>query len=119
MGYIKINFMKKMFLIILIFTAMACKKEQNGPLPDNATPLIFTSITVGDSILYVNVPTTLTANATGDDLTYKWSAAWGTFIGSGRVVQWSACHADKFTITCKVTDKYDQSQTVNLDVKVK
>lgn len=110
--------MKKLIIIIIVFAVFACKKKSDTP-PDSATPLNFISLTVADSVLYVNVPATFTATATGDDLTYTWSSEWGTFIGSGAVVQWSACHADKFTITCIVEDKYNQSQTKNLDVKVK
>lgn len=104
----------------MVFAVFACKKEKKSDTPpDSATPLNFISLTVSDSILYVNIPTTITATATGDELTYTWSAEWGTFIGSGAVVQWSACHAATFVITCKVEDKYHQSQTKNLNVKVK
>jgi hypothetical protein len=111
--------MKKVIFALLIIGLFSCKKE-NEPVPtDTSTPLSFTGITVVDSVLYVNTPARFIANATGDDLTYTWFAEWGTFIGSGAEVRWSACHASTFTINCKVEDKYHQTQTKTLDVKVK
>ena len=112
--------MKKILFVLIAVSLFACKKkEENIIPPDNATPLSFVDITKVDSILYVNTPASFIANATGDDLTFTWFAEWGTFIGSGAEIKWSACHADQFTINCTVEDKYHQTQTKSIDVKVK
>ena len=68
-------------------------------------------------VIKVNDITTITANAIGDGLTYKWSATYGTFIGSGQQVQWTVCHQAKFTITCQVTDQNNNSETKQVVIR--
>jgi hypothetical protein len=112
--------MKKIFFVLIAVSLFACKKKDEIIIPsDTATPLSFVDITKVDSTLYVNTPAPFIANATGDELTYTWFAEWGTFIGSGSEIRWSACHASSFTINCTVEDKYHQTQTKSIDVKVK
>jgi len=105
--------MKNILLILglgILVTFMACKKSSTTP-PDGLTTLKFTSLVAKDTLIKVNDVTTITANATGEGLTYTWTADFGTFIGSGNTVQWTVCHSDKFTITCKVTDKNNLADT--------
>ncbi len=114
--------MKRIIFILglgIVIILAACSKSSD-PAPDNtAATLKFTSLVVTDTLLKVNDVTTITASATGEGLTYTWSeaAGLGVFIGSGNTVQWTVCHADKFTINCKVTDKNNNSETKNVVVR--
>ncbi len=102
-------------LAIVIFTS--CNKTETNPEPDSGLNFQFTSLVAADTVLKVNDITTITAQATGNGLTYKWTASYGTFIGSGSSVQWTVCHRDKFTINCEVTDEYNHSETKSVIVR--
>jgi hypothetical protein len=114
--------MKRVLFILgfgIVIILAACSKSSD-PAPDNAAATLkFTSLVVTDTLLKVNDVTTITASATGEELTYTWTADFGTFIGSGNTVQWTVCHADKFTINCKVTDKNNNSETKNVVVRTR
>lgn len=101
---------------ILVILA-ACSKSKTTP--DQGTGIIFkfSSLAAADTLIKVNDITTVTAIATGDGLTYKWSASYGTFVGSGATVQWTVCHQDKFNISCLVTDQYNHSETKTIVVR--
>ncbi|MCX6280161.1 MAG: hypothetical protein NT004_19025 [Bacteroidetes bacterium] len=110
--------MKKIFAIIclisVILSGVSCSKKESAP---SATVLTFNSLAAVDTVIKVNDITTITANAIGDGVTYKWSATYGTFIGSGAQVQWTVCHEAKFTITCEVTDQNNNSQTKQIVIR--
>ena len=93
--------MKKLFLFLGITTLvviLACSKSTTTP--DNGTSTLkFEQLVAQDTVIKVNGVTKVTAQATGEGLTYKWTASYGTFIGSGSQVQWTVCHQDKFSIT--------------------
>jgi hypothetical protein len=111
--------MKKILIfssIVMVLLSAACKKSSTT---DNTTgsEFKFTSLVAADTLIKVNAITSVTASAAGDGLTYKWSASYGTFVGSGATVQWTVCHQDKFTITCQVSDKYNHSETKSVVVR--
>lgn len=106
------------FLGLAIIIIMAACSKKSDPAPDNSGATFkFTSLVVKDTLLKVNDVTTITATASGEGLTYTWTADFGTFIGSGNTVQWTVCHADKFIINCQVTDKNNNSETKNVVVR--
>lgn len=112
--------MKKVLIICclaVIILAASCAKSDSPEPTNNSTPLQYTGLVAGDTVIKVNDITTVTANATGDELIYTWTATFGTFIGSGKSVQWTVCHADKFTITCTVTDKYNRSESKSIVIR--
>jgi len=112
--------MKKIFILFgfsLLIVLSACKKSENNPPPENAN-FNFKSLTAQDTIIKVNGITSITANATGDGLTYHWSATYGTFIGNGQTVQWTVCHSDRFQITCEVSDKYSNVASKQIYINV-
>jgi len=111
-------FFYSLFLIgILAFAS--CKKSDSTPTTNNGGQFAFSSLVAADTVLKVNAITTVTASATGNGLTYHWTASYGTFIGSGAAVRWTVCHADTFTVTCEVTDDsgHSDSKTVNIHVR--
>jgi hypothetical protein len=112
--------MKKIFIplffcVLIIFSA--CSKSNDNPSPSGST-LTFTGLTAQDTTMKVNGIISITASATGDDLTYHWTASYGTFIGNGPTVQWTVCHSDLFEITCEVKDKYNNVATRQVYINV-
>jgi hypothetical protein len=91
-----------------------------GSTPPNTAPTV-TSIAVSDTRVEVGVPVTLTATVVDaetpvDNLTYTWTAANGTFSGSGRVVTWTpgtdAVTPGDFTVTLTVVERYTSGSSV-------
>ena len=112
--------MKKVFILIslsVIVMFAACKKSSTTPDPAAGSDLKFISLVAADTVIKVNDITTITADATGDGLSYKWTATYGTFDGQGATVKWTVCHQSKFTITCVVSDQYSHSETRQIIVR--
>lgn len=97
--------MKKYTLILVLVSAVlafSCSKKSDSS--GSSVPLVFSSLVASDTTMAVNGLITFTANATGDGISYHWTASYGSFIGSGSSVKWTVCHADKFTVTCEIKD---------------
>ena len=112
--------MRKIFTIIALAAIVilaACSKSETAPDPGPGANFKYTSLSAADTVIKVNDITTVTAVATGDGLTYKWTASYGTFVGSGSTVQWTVCHQSKFSITCVVSDQYNHSETKTIVVR--
>ena len=112
--------MKKVFIlagIMIILAAAACKKSSTTPDAGAGANFKYTSLVAADTVIKVNDITTITAMAAGDGLSYKWTANYGTFVGSGATVQWTVCHQARFTINCEVTDKYSHAETKTIIVR--
>ena len=103
--------------IVVVLASSACKKSSSANDPSAGANFKFTNILATDTVIKVNAVTSITAVASGDGLAYKWSSDYGTIIGSGATIQWTVCHEDKFSINCKVTDKYNHSETKNIVVR--
>lgn len=104
---------------LLVLFVASCKKETEDPPPvDQRTPLVFNELSASADTVRVSEYTTLTATATGDELTFTWTPEYGTIIGSGASVQWNVCHPDIFTITCEVQDKYGEKLSKSVDIHV-
>jgi len=119
-------------IAIAVFAA-ACGSSPASPTPGNGggnggngggnggggsvsnTPPTVKSITAGDPRVEVGTPVTLTAVVEDQEtpvanLTYAWSAANGTFNGTGAQVTWTpgtdAVTPGDFVVTLKVTERY-------------
>jgi hypothetical protein len=96
----------KKYILLLFFAfaimAVSCSKKSNST--GSNTPLVFSSLSVSDTTMVVNGLISISATASGDGLSYHWTASYGSFVGSGASVKWTVCHADKFLITCEVKD---------------
>jgi hypothetical protein len=103
--------------LITVVIFAACKKSDNVSEPGPGSNFKFNSLVATDTVIKVNDLTTIMASAVGDGLTYNWTSAYGTFVGSGASVQWTVCHQDKFTINCEVTDQYKHSETKTVIVR--
>lgn len=107
-------------LIIIAVALISCSKDNSGdePGPDPAQ-LEYKSLIAQDTIMSITDINTIAANATGDGLSFHWTASYGNFIGSGSTVQWTVCHADKFRITCEVRDQYGHTESKDVYVRVR
>jgi hypothetical protein len=101
-----------LFLAVIVIMA-SCAKEKTG----SGAELKFSSLSAADTVIKVNDITSVTAVATGDGLTYTWTASYGTFVGSGANVQWTVCHQAKFNISCVVKDQYGKSEKKTIVVR--
>lgn len=115
--------MYKYVYSILVISALiltSCNKEKTsdepGPQP---AQLEYKSLSAQDTIMAITDINTIVADASGDGLSFHWSASYGNFIGSGSTVQWTVCHADKFRITCEVRDQYGHSASKDVYVRVR
>jgi len=105
------------FCLITLVIFAACSKSETPSDPGAGSNFKFSSLVATDTVIKVNDITSITANAVGDGLSYKWTPSYGTIIGSGAKVQWTVCHQDKFTITCEVTDQYNHSEIKTVIVR--
>ena len=90
-----------------------------GGVVSNSPPVV-KSITAGDTRVEVGTPVTLTAVVEDQEtpvanLTYAWSAANGTFNGTGAQVTWTpgaeAVTPGDFVVTLKVTERFSNGST--------
>jgi hypothetical protein len=106
-----------MLCLVSLVIVAACSKSSTTPDPSTGDNFQFSSLVAADTVLKVNAITTITANATGSGLSYKWSATYGTFIGTGATVQWTVCHQANFKITCVVSDDNNHAETKSIIVR--
>jgi hypothetical protein len=106
-----------LIIITLIVASCSKKEEITDPGPQPAQ-FEYKSLEAQDTVMNLTDINTVIATASGDGLTYHWSASYGNFIGSGSSVQWTVCHADKFRITCEVRDQYGHSESKDVYVRV-
>jgi len=119
------KYLTGLLLIILIFAS--CEKDDsegtdgnNGGNGNNTQQLIFSSLTSDKDTIGFGEIATITAVASGLDLSYSWSATGGSILGSGNEVSYAAgsCQAGANTIACKVTDAYDNSESKEVSIFV-
>ena len=77
--------------------------------------LMFSALSATDTLMPLNFTDTITATASGEDITYNWLASEGNISGSGTKVTFTPPQYEgNFTLTCTVTDKYNHSNSKNL-----
>ena len=114
--FVKMIIMKQFFLFcFLSFILFSCKKTEV-----TNEPFEFISLSCADSVPLVNTLTTITAEAKGTELTYRWSfEPVGTIVGSGHQVQYTICHATKVYITCDVSNSENKTLSKTIEINVK
>ncbi len=109
-----------LILLEVIITVIACRKKD---IPAATQPLSFISLIAENDTILVGETTTITANATGENLSYSWrleQGSLGDIIGGGATITYGAspCCTGWNTITCTVTDgTTSQSKSVTIVVK--
>lgn len=110
--------LKLFFAIALITVAVVgCKKEETKPV---STPLSYSSLNAETSTIVIGATTKVTASATGEGLSYSWSASAGDIIGSGSQITYGApsCCGGQNSVTCVVKDAGGNSQTKSVTITV-
>lgn len=111
--------MKKLILssMLALLLFAGCKKnEATTPV---STPLQYSSLAALNTTVAVNATTKITATATGEGLTYNWSASNGTIIGSGNEITYGTpCCAGTATVTCVVQDSGGGSESKSVTMTI-
>jgi len=111
--------MKKFAIVLLsVFAILAISCSKKSDTTGSNTPLVFSSLIASDTTMTVNGLITFTAKASGDGVSYHWTASYGSFVGSGSSVKWTVCHADKFVVTCEVKDANGNSASKQCTIAV-
>ena len=115
-----------LYLLILFF---GCQKKQDIPygasvhysqtastLNSNG-PYSFTGIDINPNPVQKGTVAKVTANATGKNLTFKWSTPHGDIFGTGSTVYYSDSCIGTYQITCRVSDGTN-SVTITVDINI-
>ena len=103
--------------LIILVSFTACKKSESTTASNTGADFKYISLVANDTIMHLTDVATITATATGDGLKYEWSSDFGSFVGSGSSVQWTVCHADRFRITCKVSDSNNHTESKDVYIR--
>lgn len=110
--------------IIGIDTITCDVKDKSGKIISRqvtvtvSNDLIFSSLSASDTLLPLSLADTLIATASGEDITYSWSATGGTISGNGAKVTFTPSSYGDITVTCTVTDKYNREVTKTIILTV-
>jgi len=114
--------MKKSVLIFIFFSVFLlvgrCKKntdtipygtslnysETTNPNTNTGGAFSFTKIIISPNPVRIGTASKLTAVATGNNLTYKWSTSHGDLFGTGYSIYYSDSCIGTYTVTCTVSD---------------
>ena len=107
-----------LILIMILGIAFSSCKKNNGDDPDAVQ---FTALFAEADTLFIADTTTITAVATGAELSYIWSASNGDIDGYGSIVKYLAppCQPGDFVISCTVKDKSNNKKTKSISIHVK
>ncbi len=122
--------MKKiLYLLPLVFFLGCQKKQQDIPhgtsthysqtissLNSNG-PFSFTSIDINPNPVQKGNVAKVTANATGKNLSFKWSTPHGDIFGTGSTVYYSDSCIGTYQITCTVSDGTN-SVTITVNITI-
>ncbi|MBI5219836.1 MAG: PKD domain-containing protein [Bacteroidia bacterium] len=107
-----------LILYILCISFISCKKEKNNePV---TVPLNFTGLVADNDTIQPGTSTAITATATGEGLTYTWTATAGNIVGSGNKITYAStpCMDGNYNIQCEVKDKAGSSQSKSVTIRV-
>ncbi len=111
-----------LFCLLLLAVIMSCKKDDNGKNDngDNGTPLVFSELVAESDTIVSGTSTSITATATGYNLTYSWSATAGNILGSGHEVIYTTppCVPGINQISCTIKDGNNKTETKNINIVV-
>jgi len=110
-----------LLMLLLFFTSCETDEYQRTDDGNNEIILLaFYSLTTDKDTVTAGETATITATATGYNLTYAWSATAGSILGSGNKVRYTSCscNAGENIITCTVTDAYNDSDSKGVSIFV-
>jgi len=104
-------------IILMAIFLVNCSKEKEDL---SETELVFHSLVSEKDTIAPGETTTVTADATGSNLTYYWSATIGDILGSGSEIVYAAspCQAGTNQITCEIKSGGNQSVSKTIGIVV-
>lgn len=110
--------MRGLSYILLVCVILSCKKKEPKK-PSTDPQFTFVSLTADATTLKQGDVTNIKANVTGT-VTYAWSITAGDVFGSGNNVLFAAgsCCTGNHTVTCKVTDSNNNSDSKSVVINV-
>ncbi len=117
------------FFLVILLLASCNKKADNIPHGtsthysqsssslNSSGPFSFTSIDVNPNPVQKGTVAKVTANATGKNLSFKWSTPHGDIFGTGSTVYYSDSCVGTYQITCTVSDGTN-STTITINITI-
>ncbi len=120
------NLENKLVLVLMLIciSFYACDDNDNPPNGDNNNeepiPLVFDSLTADKDTILAGEAVEITAIASGKNIKYVWNASSGNILGSGSTITLTTppCIPDEITVSCTVTDDYDESDSKSIIIVV-
>ena len=111
------RFLSLIFICSFSLFMLNCNNEEDE-LPE--TELVFHSLTSDKDTIAPCETAAINADASGNNLSYMWSATIGDILGSGSEIVYAAspCQAGTNQITCKITTPGNQSASKSIDIVV-
>jgi len=108
------------FAMALAIFFLSCSKTNVEPAADftGDSEFQFQTLKAEHDTISLSGQTEITAEATGKNLQYFWSATQGVITGNGKTVVYYVCHTLTDKITCMVKDSRGKSLTKNIYVTV-
>ncbi len=112
-------------LLVLLWFFNCCETQDHQGIHNNndgVDSLVFYSLSADRDTISKGETAKITAMATGFNLTFSWSATAGSILGSGNEINYvvnCSCSAGKNTVTCIVTDGYNDSKSKEVSIFVK
>lgn len=110
----------KQILLLTFFCSILLINCSEEEITEPFQELEFYSLAIEKDTISPGDDTKITANASGSNLSYFWSASMGDILGSGKEVTYAAslCHIGTNTITCKIENANNQSETKSIQIVV-
>lgn len=88
--------------------------------PTGSSTISYTGLNAEQSTIVIGATTKVTATATGNGLTYIWSASDGDIIGSGSQITYGAsgCCGGTNTVTCTIKDSGNNQESKSVSIVV-
>lgn len=92
----------------------------NTGSPTGTSTISYTSLSAEQSTIAIGATTKVTATATGNGLSYIWSASNGDLIGSGSQITYGAsgCCGGTNTVTCTIKDSGNHQESKSVSIVV-
>ena len=106
-----------LLIFILTILLLNCGKDE---VELSETELVFYSLVSEKDTIAPGETTNIVATASGNNLTYYWSASIGDILGSGSKIVYAAspCQTGTNQITCQITNGSRQSKSKTIDIVV-
>jgi hypothetical protein len=108
--------------IVVLFLQSACQIEEivydENPFVKTKNHLLFERLQQSNQSINLTDSLLIVAKASGDSLSFEWTASGGTLFANDSIAIFRADTTGVYTITCIASDKYNNTETKELQVQV-